>query len=478
MIPAGSHLHFIGIGGAGMSALAQVLLGRGFLVSGCDLRESTAIHRIRRLGGVVQLGHSARHLGGVDVVVLSRAITEESDELQAARRKGLRILHRAEVLGHVLTKDPGVAVVGTHGKTTTTAMLTRVLAAGGLDPTALIGADVAEYGGNVRSGAGPWIVAEVDESDGSLLHVAPFAAVLTSLDVTDHRDFYTSAAHLKETFVRFLRSVDARGFVVLCVDHPVVAALRDALGRPAVTYGFDRSASVRGRLKSIDGEVTRTAVWVDNRPAGELVLQVAGRHNVCNALGAIAAALQVGVPIGVAIEALAEYRGAARRFAIRGEAAGVLVVDDYAHNPTKVAAVLRAARDGWPRRRVIALFQPHRFSRTRTTHAEFGGAFGAADEVVVTEIYAANESPQPGVSAQLIVDAIAKHRPVHFRTTAHEALDLLETLVGPGDIVLTLGAGDIGDAADALLARLNARPPARPPDGAPTEAQATAEGRP
>ncbi len=474
MIPAGAHLHFVGIGGAGMSALAQVLLGRGFLVSGCDLRDSEATHRLRRLGGVVHLGHSARHLAGADVVVISRAIAHENEELDAARTRGLPILHRAAVLGHVMAMGKGVAVVGTHGKTTTTAMLTRVLTAGGLDPTALIGADVAEYDGNVRSGSGAWIVAEVDESDGSLLHVAPFGAVLTSLDVTDHRDFYSSATHLKDTFGRFLRSVDAGGFVVLCVDHPEVSALRNAVGRPAVTYGFARSAAVRGTIKAIKGETSRTAVWVNRRQVGELVLQVAGRHNVCNALGAIAASLQAGVPAEVAIEALRGYRGASRRFAIRGEAAGVLVVDDYAHNPTKVAAVLRAARDGWPRRRVIALFQPHRFSRTRTTYAEFGGVFGAADEVVVTEIYAANERPEEGVSARLIVDAIARHRPVHFRTTTAEAVDLVEALAAPGDIVLTLGAGDIGDAADALLARLNARST----PSAPTSAQATAEGRP
>ncbi|MGH2404705.1 MAG: UDP-N-acetylmuramate--L-alanine ligase, partial [bacterium] len=335
MIPAGAHVHFVGIGGAGMSALAQLMLGRGFIVSGCDLRDSEATHRLRRLGAVVYIGHAPRHLAGVDIVVISRAIPQDTDEMEAARVRGLPILHRAAVLGQVLAMGKGVAVVGTHGKTTTTAMLTRALTVGGLDPTALIGADVAEYGGNVRSGAGQWIVAEVDESDGSLLHVAPFAAVLTSLDVTDHRDFYTSAAHLSETFVRFLRSVDASGFLIACIDHPEVSSLRATLGRPVVTYGFDRKAAVRGTVKSLEGETSRTAVWVNRRPVGELVLHVAGRHNICNALGAIAAAHHAGVPADVAIEALRDYRGASRRFAIRGEAHGVLVVDDYAHNPTK-----------------------------------------------------------------------------------------------------------------------------------------------
>ena len=472
MIRPGAHLHFVGIGGSGMSALAQVLLGRGFRVSGCDLRESEATDRLRRHGGTVQLGHSAGHLDSVDVVVHSRAIAGENDELNAARRLGLRILHRAELLGHVMSMNRGVAVVGTHGKTTTTAMLSRVLAQAGLDPTALIGADVAEYAGNVRSGGGPWVVAEVDESDGSLVHVSPFAAVLTSLDATDHMDFYLSAAHLRETFVRFLRGVAPAGFIALCVDHPEVRALQEPVARPVITYGSDPAATVHGVTTSMAGEVTHTAVWVRGEPAGELVLRVPGRHNVTNALGAITAALQIGVPAGVAIAALAGYRGASRRFAVRGEAGGVLVVDDYAHNPVKVAAVLRAAREGWPHRRVIALFQPHRFSRTRTTYAEFGGAFEAADEVVVTEIYAADEPPQPGVSAQLIVDAIARQRPVHYRPTTHEALELLEALVAPGDIVLMLGAGNIGDAADAFIARLAARASTLPPG-----AQAAMEGR-
>ncbi len=457
MIPASARLHFVGIGGAGMSAVAQVLLHRGFQVSGCDRRESDATARLRRLGAHVVLGHSPSHLDAADTVVLSRAIGEENDEVRAARQRGLPTLHRAEVLAEVMASGRGVAVVGTHGKTTTTAMLTRILTSAGLDPTALIGADVAEFGGNARAGNGPWIVAEVDESDGSLLHVIPFAAVLTSLDVTDHRDFYTTPAHLEGTFARFLRSVAPGGFVVVCIDHPGVRALVDGLRRPVVTYGLDGAASVRGTVRAINGRTARADVMIDGRPAGELILQVPGRHNVSNALGAIAAALRIGVPVETAIAALAQFRGASRRFEVHGEAGGVLVVDDYAHNPVKVAAALRAAREGWPHRRLIALFQPHRFSRTHTTHADFALAFDAADEVVVTEIYPADERPLPGVSARLIVDAVAAHRPVHYRVTTADALDLIEALAVPGSLVLTLGAGDIGGAADALLSRLAAR---------------------
>jgi UDP-N-acetylmuramate--alanine ligase len=245
--------------------------------------------------------------------------------------------------------------------------------------------------------------------------------------------------------------------VVACADHAGVRDLAAGVDRPIIWYGFDEGAAIRGQMRTICGHTTRAAVFIGGQYVGELALQVPGRHNVSNALGALAAAMRIGVPAEVAIDALAAFRGASRRFEVRGEAGGVLVVDDYAHNPVKVAAVLRAAREGWPQRRVIAVFQPHRFSRTQTTYAEFAHAFDAADEVVVTEIYPADERPLPGVSARLIVDALAGHRSVHYRPTTDAAVDLVETLVAPGAIVLTLGAGDIGKAGDALLRRLAAR---------------------
>jgi UDP-N-acetylmuramate--alanine ligase len=457
VMPLEARLHFVGIGGSGMSAIAEVLLRRGYQVSGCDLRESAVLRRLRDLGAQVWIGHSPDHLGDADVLVHSRAIAAQNDEIRAAHDRRLPVRHRAEMLGAVMRTGRGVAVVGTHGKTTTTAMLTRILIEAGFDPTALIGADVPELGSNARDGAGPWVIAEVDESDGSLLRVAPWAAVVTSLDVTDHRDFYATADQLTGTFEQFLQGVALEGFVVVCADHPRTRALAEGLGRPVITYGFDEAAVVRAEMRAIQGHTTRASLTIGGCPAGELALQVPGRHNVSNATGAIAAALQIGVPREVALEALAAFRGASRRFEVHGEAGGVLVVDDYAHNPVKVAAVLRAAREGWPRHRVIALFQPHRFSRTVTTHADYAHAFDAADDVVITDIYAADEHPQPGVTARLIVDAVAAHRPVHYRPAAEAALDLVETLASPGAIVLTLGAGDIWRAGDALLRRLAAR---------------------
>lgn len=459
MIRPDARAHFVGIGGAGMSAIAEVLLRRGYTVSGCDVRDGPAVERLRRLGAPVVLGHSPDHLASSDLLVVSRAVADETEEIRAAHAAGIPVRHRAEVLAEIMRGGRSVAVVGTHGKTTTTAMLARVLVAAGLDPTALIGAYVPEFDSNALVGAGPWIVAEVDESDGSLLHVVPTGVVLTSLDVTDHRDFYASATQLGDTFGRFLRAAASDGFLVACADDPGAREAAAALGRRAVTYGFDAQAAVRGEVRTVRARSTEATVYLDGRPAAELVLQVPGRYNVSNALGALAAALQVGVPLASAVDALASFQGASRRFEVRGEADGVMVVDDYAHNPVKVAAVLRAAREGWPERRVIALFQPHRFSRTRTTFAEFARAFDAADEVIVTEIYAADEPVQPGVSARLIVDAVAAHRRVHYRPVTAEAVELVEALATPGTIVLTLGAGDIGRAADLLLRRLAGRTP-------------------
>ncbi len=457
MIDAQQHVHFVGIGGAGMSALAEVLLARGVAVSGCDIRASDATRRLEARGAVVRIGHSAAHLQGVDLVIASRAVRAENAELLAAQGRGLPVWHRAELLGRLMRDARSIAVAGTHGKTTTTAMVAAVLVAGALDPTALVGADVVALGGNARVGASPWMVAEVDESDGSLLHVAPWAAAVTSLDLTDHADFYASPEHLERTFRRFLEGIKADGFAVLCADHPIAARMATVPRVPVVTYGLGGAADLVAEVEELRGPASRALVRHRGRRLGRLTLQVPGRYNVANALGAVAIGLQVGVPFDIIAAALAAFRGVRRRFEIRGEADGVLVVDDYAHNPVKVAAVLRAARECWPGRRVVALFQPHRYTRTRTTHGQFADAFRDADEVVVTEIYPADEEPIPGVSAALIVDAVRRRRPVEFVPSAEEAAEQLARRARPGDLVLTLGAGDIWTAADRLLERLRAR---------------------
>jgi len=457
MIDPQQHVHFVGIGGAGMSALAEVLLARGFAISGCDIRESEATRRLEAKGAVIRLGHSATHLQGVDLVVASRAVRAESAELLAARSKDLRVWHRAELLGQLMREARSIAVAGTHGKTTTTAMAAAVLIEGGLDPTALVGADVLELGGNARIGASPWMVAEVDESDGSLLHVAPWAAAVTSLDLTDHADFYASPEQLEHTFRQFLEGVKPDGFAVLCADHPIVARMISVPRVPAITYGITGDADLVAEVQELSGAHSRALVRRKGKRLGRLTLQVPGRYNIANALAATAIGLQVGVPFEAIARGLAAFRGVRRRFEIRGDVDDILVVDDYAHNPVKVAAVLRAARECWPGRRVVAIFQPHRYTRTRTTHAHFADAFRDADEVYITEIYPADEEPIPGVSAALIVEAVRRRRPVRFVPSAEEAAEQAAGEARAGDLILTLGAGDIGAAADAIVERLRAR---------------------
>ncbi|MDQ7819790.1 MAG: UDP-N-acetylmuramate--L-alanine ligase [Armatimonadota bacterium] len=456
MIPPASRVHFVGIGGAGMSALARVLLERGYRVSGCDLRASETTRRLAAAGIAVSLGHDPSHLDAADTVVASRAVPEQSPEIVAARSRGMPVYHRAQLLAQVLAEGCGIAVVGTHGKTTTAAMITHVLAAGGRDPTALIGADVDGLDGNVRLGRGPWVVAEVDESDGSLLYVRPHAAVVTSLDTTDHRDYYRTAERLVETFARFVAQLPDDGFAVLCTDFPYVRDLRPRVRARVLTCGLSGRPDLRAEIQALAGGRTRCVFIREGRRLGPVTLAVPGRYNVRNALAAAAVGLAAGVEFDRIAQALQAFGGVSRRFAVRGDVGGVMVVDDYAHNPVKVAAVLRAARESWPDRRVIAVFQPHRYTRTRTTYRRFATAFADADELIITELYPADEPPIPGVSASLIVNAIRPHRPVTFLPDPAGVVEHLLEVVRPGDLVLTLGAGDIGRVADALVAALRA----------------------
>jgi len=458
MIDRSARVHFIGIGGAGMSAIAAVLLARGYRVSGSDLRASDATRRLAAMGAVIHLGHDAGHVADADVVIASRAVPDVNAEVVAARSRGLPVHHRAQVLGQILAEGFGIAVVGTHGKTTTAAMTAHVLAAGGLDPTALIGADVEGLNGNVRIGGGRYLVAEVDESDGSLLYVRPSAAVVTSLDITDHRDYYRTVDRLMQTFAQFLAALPSGGFAVLCTDHRHVQELAERVSARAITYGLTGRARYTATIHRLAGRQTRCNVCRDGVALGPVVLNVPGRYNVHNALAAIAVAMELGMDFAQAAAALEGFGGVHRRFSVRGEAGGVMVVDDYAHNPIKVAAVLRAARECWPDRRVIAVFQPHRYTRTQTTHEGFATAFADCDDLIVTEIYPADEAPIPGVSAALIVDAIRPHRPVTFVADPSQVVDRLLPSLRPGDLVLTLGAGDIGQVADDLVAALRRRP--------------------
>jgi len=477
-LPAGrgARAHFVGIGGAGMSAIARVLLARGCAVSGSDLRESETTRRLCEAGAVVHIGHAASNVEDAQLVIVSRAVPDENVEVRAAVARGVPIVHRARMLADLMRGRHAIAIVGTHGKTTTTAMLGAILARAGRDPTVLVGGDVASLGGTARVGNGPDIVAEVDESDGSLVWIAPYIAVVTPLDVTDHLDFYGSEARLMDTFRQFLGAVPASGFAAVCTDAPAGRALARDAGSRIVTYGLDGEPAYGGRVLEAAGRRTVVEARRGDAVIGRIELAIPGAYNAQNAIGALAVAAELGVPQDVIAGALASFEGVARRFSVRGEVDGILVVDDYAHNPTKVAALLVAARRGWPAARIVAVFQPHRFTRTQTVGHQFARAFDPADDVIVTELYAADEPPIPGVDAGIIVRAVSAHRPVRFVPELTDAAAVVAAEARPGDLILTIGAGDVWKVADDVTARLLGRrasmttSPADPPAALGAEA--------
>ncbi len=469
MIAPGTRVHFIGIGGAGMSAIASVLMARGYAVSGSDLRESDTTRRLRALGAQIQIGHAREHIRPGQVVVISRAVPEENVEIQTALARGLPIMHRAQMLAGLMEEARAIAVVGTHGKTTTTSMTALILEKAGRDPTMLIGGEVDDFGGNARAGRGRDLVAEVDESDGSLLWITPRVAVVTKLDATDHLDFYGSEARLVETFRLFLDRLPQDGFAVVCTDTAAGRALASGARPRVVTYGLEPGATYSGRIVEMAGRRTVFEARCGAAVLGAVALGIPGPYNVQNALGALAVAMELDVPFDVCAAALGAFRGVQRRFTVRGEVGGMLVVDDYAHNPTKVQALLEGTRRCWPDARIIAVFQPHRYSRTRTVGDQFARAFDSADEVIITEIYAADEAPIPGVDAGIIVRAVGAGRPVRFIADAGAVAAALEREVRPGDLVLTIGAGDVWKVAEDLVGRLRRRaaPPCLPPSEGP-----------
>ncbi len=450
----GARIHFVGIGGSGMSAIARVLLARGCTVSGSDLRESDTTRRLRAEGAVVHVGHAARHVEGTQLVIVSRAVPDDNVEVRAAQALGVPIVHRARMLADLMRGRHAIGVAGTHGKTTTTAMLGAILARAGRDPTVLVGGDVPSLGGTARAGGGPDVVAEVDESDGSLLWIAPQVAVVTAVDATDHLDFYGSEARVMETFREFLRGVPASGFAAVCTDAPGGRTLAADGAARTVTYGLEGEPTYCGRVLETSGHRTVLEVRGGGAPAARITLRIPGAYNAQNAVGALAVATELGVSQEVIAAALASFEGVARRFSVRGEVDGILVVDDYAHNPTKVAALLVAARQGWPAARIVVVFQPHRYTRTQTVGRHFARAFDPVDELIVTEIYAADEPPIPGVDAGIIVRAVSAHRPVRFVPEPADAAARVAAEARPGDLILTVGAGDVWKVADDVTARL------------------------
>jgi len=443
----------IGIGGAGMSGIAEVLKSRGHDVSGSDLKESAYTRRLSEAGITVYIGHDTGQVGGAEQVVISTAIPKTNPELLEARRRSIPVLPRAAALASILEGSRSVAVAGTHGKTTTTSMTAHVLKSLGENPTALVGGELNDIGSNVAFGRTDLVVAEADESDRSLLYLRPQVAVVTNVEF-DHPDFYSSLEDVVETFSAFLAALPPDGHLVTCADDPICLQLASEAPCPSTTYGIsggDLRAEVLGpqsyRLLENGGE------------RGTVELGVYGRHNVLNSLAAAATARWLGHDALEAARTLTDFGGVRRRFQLKGVRAEVRVVDDYAHHPTELSATLEAARSTVSGGRVIAVFQPHRYSRTRVLYKEFGNSFGSADAVVVTEVYGAGEIPQPGVNGKLIVDSICEtpgHPEVFYLPQQDAIPRVLRDVSEPGDLILTLGAGDISQVGEELLELLEA----------------------
>jgi UDP-N-acetylmuramate--alanine ligase len=444
-------VHFVGIGGAGMSGLAEILHASGYAVSGSDARESETTRRLAARGIALTIGHAATSVVGADVVVHSSAIAAGNPELRAAQARGIPVISRAEMLAELMRMKYGVAVSGSHGKTTTTTLVAEVLAAGGLDPTSIVGGRVHSLGANSRLGAGDVLVAEADESDGSFLHLAPTVVVITNID-HEHLEHYGSFEALVEAFATFAQRVPFYGLDVLCLDDPVVQGLLPRLSRRVCTYGLSPQADVSATQVEPDGFAMRFAARAHGRALGELRLPLLGAHNVVNALAALAVGLEFDVPFERARAALESFGGVARRFERCGEREGVLVVEDYGHHPTEIRATLSAARAALGRRLVV-VFQPHRYSRTRDLFDALAGAFHDADQLILTEIYAAGEDKIPGVSAQALAAAIRErgHRAVEYVGESEQIVGRVRERVRAGDVLIFLGAGDVGRLARVFL---------------------------
>jgi len=456
-------IHFVGIGGIGMSGIAEVLHNLGYKVQGSDLAEGANTRRLADLGIKVAIGHRADNVGNAQVVVVSSAVKKDNPEVLAARARLVPVVRRAEMLGELMRLKWSVAVGGTHGKTTTTSMVASMLDAGGLDPTVINGGIINAYGTNARIGAGDWMVVESDESDGSFLRLPATIAIVTNVD-PEHLDHYGTFDALRDAFVRFVENIPFYGFAVLCVDHPEVQALIPRVAdRRIITYGLGVNADVRGVNLKLDRGGAHFDVQIESRATNQsrrivdVNLPMFGQHNVQNALAAIAVATEMGLPDETIRRALADFSGVKRRFTKTGEAHGITVIDDYGHHPVEIAATLRAARQSYGGSgRVIAVMQPHRYTRLAGLRDDFATCFGDADAVIIADVYAAGEAPIEGVNRDMLVGLVqrAGHRDVSALGAPAELPTMIWRAARPGDVVVCLGAGNITAWAHALPGQL------------------------
>ena len=454
MLGKARHVHFVGIGGIGMSGIAEVLINLGFEVSGSDVERTAITERLASLGAVISEGHSAGNIGGADIVVVSSAIGTENSEVRAAVDAGIPLIPRSDMLGELMRIRTGIAIAGAHGKTTTTSLAAVVLQEAGLDPTVVVGGKVKSLDANAMLGRGQYLVAEVDESDGNFVRLTPSIAIITNIDA-EHLDFYGGLEKIQEAFVTFASRVPFHGVVICCIDDANVRAIMPLVDRKIITYGFSPDADVRGIVEEEDGTGALFRLHAGGKDHGAIRLALPGRHNVVNAVGVCALALELGIDIDAVRRALEGFEGVGRRFERKGEECGVLVIDDYGHHPTEIKAAVETARRSFDRR-VVAVFQPHRFTRTRDLHESFDRCFLDADLVFITDIYGAGETPIPGITGDLIYRAVLRggaSKAVYLPDRG-DLLDALESTTKEGDIVLTLGAGDIWKTGDELLERM------------------------
>ncbi|NBT34209.1 MAG: UDP-N-acetylmuramate--L-alanine ligase [Betaproteobacteria bacterium] len=452
-------LHFIGIGGSGMSGIAEVLMNQGFCVQGSDLQGSAVTERLSSLGARVFVGHATEHIEGADAVVISSAVRPDNPELRAARAAKIPVVPRALMLSELMRMKQGIAIAGTHGKTTTTSLVASILAEGGQDPTFVIGGRLTSVGANARLGLGEAFVAEADESDGSFLNLMPMLAVITNIDA-DHMETYDhDLAKLKQAFIAFTQRLPFYGTAIVCLDDLGVREILPFISRPVITYGLHPEADVRAESLQADGLAMTFSLVREGRSPMPLRINLPGEHNVLNSLAAVCVALELGVRDESIARALSEFKGVGRRLQSWGEvtfpSGSVELIDDYGHHPAEIKATVAAVRGAFPNRRLVLVFQPHRFSRTRDLFEDFVRVLGAVDALILTEVYAAGEQPLPAADGRTLARAVRQRGKVEpiFVESIDEVADALDALVQPGDVVMTMGAGSIGGLPGLLAGR-------------------------
>jgi len=448
------HIHMVGIGGTGMNGIAEVLFNLGYKVSGTDINENEATQRLVSLGVEISIGHKAEKVEGADVVVISSAIKEDNVEVGEARRQKIPVIPRAEMLAELMRMKYGIAVAGSHGKTSTTSMIAQVLEVAGFDPTIIVGGRLNTIGAHAKLGEGDFIVAEADESDRSFLYLSPFIAVLTNLD-EEHLDQYKSVDEIKKTFVNFANKVPFYCPIVLCLDDSNLQSLVPSLERRIITYGFSAQADIFARGQQFEKFSSISTLYWKGKKLGNLNLNVPGIHSIYNAMAAVAVGMDLDIPVSNIFQALENYRGIGRRFELKKKINNIMVIEDYAHHPTEIKTTLDAAKKGWPRR-IIAIFQPHRYSRLSLLMKEFGTAFNEADILIITEIYPAGENPIAGVSGKALYKEILQfgHKNIYFEQDLKKIPSIVGKLTLQKDMIIVMGAGNISSVIPGIIERL------------------------